>query len=249
MSDIKWDLAKKKQREEEIAAREKATEEKNALKVLAQVWGTWKRHLVKAPKTPQEVTAALYQLQNLVAEKGKGLSEHAKTFVLTLIEDKIAQTISLDVTERNMITQYVPNATYLVSTEGLPEAVVAPTQEDSISKDNLTSKPVQAIFREQHELESVPWIRKVMDQEAFAGLFVDGAYLCALFDDGEIIKLGVLANNTGTTKYPRGKELHDALAAREAGLGNGSDLANPAKGTVAPAPKPRRGTRPTSSNN
>lgn len=233
---IKWDKSKKEARDQANADRDRVEKENECKSLIAGAYAKWKRQLTRKPKTAQEVTAALYELMAIVSENSKHLSDEWKAFTIQLLEDKIGQTVTLEITERNQIMPYVPDIAYKGD------------EVDAIAKHNALHGIKPVVFRTQEELEQLSFVAAVMAKEGFAGLVIDGAFLCGLFEDGEFLKIGVLTNAVGTTKYPRAKEIHDALAATEAAKSGAAadSTATPGKrtgrtGARSTPPKPRGG--------
>ena len=182
---IRWSESKKKQRDQERADADALKARQNAAWAVTEAYKVLKRRLLKKKdgRSKAEVDNFLLDLRN----KAKSLLKDqpdAQAFAEQLIDEKIKKAQQTGYNERNVITQY------------LPSTIIGPGVDD-ISKDNRKTEALGATFATLDELVKIPFVAKVIANEGFVGLMVDGRVLCAWFDDEELVKIGVLANSLG----------------------------------------------------
>lgn len=211
---IKWDTWKKEERDKANAAANASFRQAKAKKLAHGCYVKWKARIVRKPRTTAELVQSMRSLMeevSLVCSKA-GLTEWVE-FTQQMIEDKMAQVIATDVDKRNQIMQYIPT---MLSQDQSGEA-------DSIRKHNLSPAEV-GTFKDEGELRDIPFIKQIAAKEGWVGFLLDGKMLVAMFDDGEIVKVGMLANYVGVTHLPTLNEYILAVAdkAKQDGKQNGT---------------------------
>lgn len=186
----------------------------------------FKTDLKSKPRTPQEVIAATYKLQTKIGElsheaKRIGLDEW-HNFTMQIIEDDIARLVSTGITAKNEIIMWVPEHPTMLDDDN-----------DKIVREQLQRdvRPIQ--FRTLEELYAIPFVANARGKQGFVGLVLHGKGLLAVYNDGEAVGIGILANGVGVTKLPTLEDYSAALAATAApDAGTATSPANPAAGSA-----------------
>jgi len=193
MSEIKWNLAKKVEREKEEA-------KIKALKLAAKVFSNWKHELIKKPRTRPEIISMLYRLRDEALAKVDDDMEGWRTFFMDIIEDKVTQVMTDSIVARNDITEYVP-------TFGKPE----PKPGDLILAGDI-KKPRSFPFRSAQEFLQVPFIQSFSKKDGFTGFVRRDYFIEALFNDGDLVPVGKVSNTIGIVWIPTLEQFQKELA-------------------------------------
>lgn len=203
-----WSPEKKDLRDKERADRAIEHDKQKVLWTVTEAYKKLKKRLLKRKdgREKDDVFNFLLDLRNTVCAHldKQGLEQH-KDFALSLIDDKLAMAKATGINEKNVLTAYVPNSTY-IDGPGV----------DPIAKHNATLNVPQATFSTMEELCAIPWVKKVMEQEGFVGLIIQFPLLNAFFTDEELVKIGFLANSVGVGKLPTWDEFRAAMIDKKA---------------------------------
>lgn len=195
MTDIKWNLEKKLEREKEEAR-------KKALKLAATVFRDWKAKLIKKPVPRAELISKLYELRDkaIAAVGADPELKDWREFCMDLIDDKISQAMTDNIVLKNDITQYVP-------TFGEDE----PKPGDLILRGDI-KKPRLFAFRSLPEFLQVPFVQEFSGKADFVGFVRRSYFIDALFKDGELVPVGKVSNTIGIASIPTLEQFQAEMA-------------------------------------
>lgn len=181
-----------KQSEEQLRLR---PQQRRIKKKAYDIYQRWVKKVKSKARTPQEVIQATYQLQTQLGElsnaaKECGLEEWMQ-FTLQIVEDKIASLVATGISAKNEIVMWIPENPTMLDADNA-EIVRQQLQRDA--------RPVQ--FRTLDELNAIPFVAAVRGKQGFVGLVLHGKGLVAVFNDGEAVPVGILANGVGVDKLP-----------------------------------------------
>jgi hypothetical protein len=195
MGEIKWNLARKAEREKEEA-------KLKALKLAAKIFSDWKYKLTKKALPKDQLIPKLYELREkvLTAVAADPELKEWRAFCHDLIDDKIAAAMTDSIVARNDITQYVP-------TFGQEE----PKAGDLILAGDI-KKPRSFPFRSAQEFLQVPFVQSFSKRDDFAGFIRRGYFIDVLFKDGELLPVGKVSNTIGIVWIPTLEQFQAELA-------------------------------------
>ena len=195
MGEIKWNLARKAEREKEEA-------KVKALKLAAKIFSDWKYKLTKKALPKDQLIPKLYELREkvLTAVAADPELKEWRAFCHDLIDDKIAAAMTDSIVARNEITQYVP-------TFGKNE----PKPGDLILAGDI-KKARSFPFRSAQEFLQVPFVQSVSKKDGFTGFVRRDYFIEALFNDGDLVPVGSVSNTIGIVWIPTLEQFQAELA-------------------------------------
>jgi hypothetical protein len=232
--EIKWN---KNRHDERVTKHDEEVAKAKAMKLFAKHYQSWRAQFRKKDgMSVEELKNKILDLRNLVMTEveGAGLGPW-KEFSTKLLDEKLLEIETVLIAARNRIVQYIPVLPGVAET--IQSNLPTPLQTEEQKRG-----AVEAFFQTEEQMRAIPWIKSVADKEGFMGFCLDGHKLVGMFDDGEIVPIGVVSCGTGLERVP---SLHDFATALKGTLDAASAAApsEPA-GELGRPTAQRRRTRP-----
>lgn len=194
---LSWDPEK---HDHQIQSRLSEESKSKARSLISRAYSEWKRRLQRRIKkgeikTRQELIQEVYALHEIVAREASApeMFEY-RSFTLDLVEDKIGELVLTNGWAKNLFTEFVPEQ----------------------ASSHTFTVPQRHTFETLEDFEAIPWIKSFRDKVGFVGFVRDLRQIWALFKDGEITQVGVVAGIKGLERLPTRQELQKELLKEKA---------------------------------
>lgn len=181
------------QHDQKIEARMSEEAKSKCRAVISRAYAVWKKNLTRRidkallnPKdakkqlTQQHIIASLYELHGIVAKEADTPEMFEwRSFTMDLLEDAIG-TIVMTQLKKNLFTEFIPEI------KGTDALVI----------------PQRHAFETLAEFEAIPFIQKFRGQEGFVGFLREQKQILGLFNDGEVVRVGIVSSPKGVEKLP-----------------------------------------------
>jgi len=188
MSDeLRWN---KRKHDEEIESHRAATDRIKAMSEVQRAYLTWKKNCVRRKKSVKELVAEVYRLHG---EIGKILERYPdlKEFrndTMGWLEDKVSLLTLSNGGQKNILFEYVAG--------GLTTALAMP--------QGFT-------FDSEDQFKLIPLVERFTKRDGFVGFLRHGKWIKALFNDDEIVNVGLVLNLKGVERFPSPEQMRDAM--------------------------------------